>query len=69
MRISVELAERLDLAERTKKASTLTDGELVSAIRALLDASPPRASGFDRVAYQRDYMRKRRAAAKGGSGE
>lgn len=44
----------------------MTDMEIVSALRAMLEASPPSRGRFDRVAYQkaymREYMRKRRAA-------
>jgi len=45
-----------------------TDREIVAAIRELLGEPVPKKPGFDRVAYQREYMRKRRAAAKGGDG-
>lgn len=50
-----------------------TDREIVLAIRELLGERVAKKPGFDREAYHRvymrAYMRKRRAAAKGGSDE
>lgn len=52
---------RASLAKERSESSTTTTADAQTAVAI---NGEPRKSNFDRVAYQRDYMRKRRAKAK-----